>query len=89
MTFNYEEYRANKIKEGIYHMNKGKKKCSVCKYYLCTCQLGLLDWIEVKQVFKNPTHNEKIKYCPHKCINHGIKCLDCYNFDKFKMVVKL
>lgn len=79
---NWEERQANNIRKGLVYMNKNKSKCPVCDSYLCICQVNLLDWVEVKVPVKNvsPKHN-----CPHNCINHPDKCLNCYKYNEFKM----
>jgi len=90
MSMDWEEYRKFKVRDGLFQMNSKNSKCSVCHYYLCTCQSILKDYgFKVKTPLKDLTHNEKIKNCPHNCINQTKKCLDCYDFENFKMVVTI
>ena len=80
-----EGYAETMNYKSAFNKNKGKKKCVVCDSFLCSCQVNLLDWVVVRVPLKdaNPVSN-----CPHNCVNHGV-CINCYNFDKFKMVVRL
>ena len=67
----------------------GFKKCRVCDTFICICQVNLLDWVEVRVVLKEPSRRFKIQSCPGKCVNSGLKCLECYDWDKFETRVIL
>jgi hypothetical protein len=85
MAFDYQEYQENKIRKGLFYKNKGKEKCSVCGWLLCTCQVNLLDWIQV-----NKLHNENPEHgCQKDCINQGEQCLECYAFNKYKGAIPI
>ena len=89
--FDYEEYRRKEAHKGAFMRNKGKEKCSVCKFFLCTCQSILKDYGDCSIIMplKELTMAQKIKNCPHNCSNSTIKCVECYNYNKFKMKVKI
>lgn len=66
-----------------------KVKCAECGLYGCICQSNLIEFgAEVVKPLVEVTYAQKVANCPHRCVNSG-KCLDCFDFDKFKGVVRL
>ena len=90
MVFDYEEHRLAKEHRSVYFATKGKKKCPKCNYFLCTCQSILKDYkFESIKIIKEFTLQQKIKHCPFNCLNHNKKCVPCYMYNNFEMVVKI
>lgn len=84
----FEERQAHDNWRGAFYKNKGKDKCSKCDLYLCICQSGLFEFgFESVKPLKDPSMNQKIANCPHRCVNAGLECISCYEYDKFKGMV--
>lgn len=87
-NFDSEKFHEDKATKGVLHRVKGKRRCPNCGGFLCVCQSVLQDFgVEVSLKIKEPSLNQKMANCPHNCLNHTIKCLECYKYNQFETKV--
>lgn len=84
----FQSHLEHQAWKSAFYKTKNKIKCPNCDLFLCICQSGLSEFgFELVKPLKDPTIEQKIFNCPHRCLNSGVECLNCSDFDKFKALV--
>ena len=88
--FDIDQYVHKMAYKDAFNRNKGKVKCLDCNGFLCTCQGILKDYgFETKIPIRELSMAQKIANCPQGCLNNTKKCVDCFKYNNFEMVMRI